>query len=291
MRIVAISPFLNEDALLPRFLDSLDAQSRRPDRLLLVDDGSTDGSAEIAMRFCADRDFAALLRRPLRPAEFDRLAAAAELRAFHWAVDRLDEPYDLIVKMDTDLELTPSLFAELERKFLDNPDLGVAGAFLSVRSQNGALVRERCPAHHVRGATKFYRRRCFEEIQPVLPLLGWDTVDEVKARMHGWQTRSYALAGGDPVHLRPSGSYDGALRAYRRWGRCAYGYGSAPLYTVLASLSHCLRRPLALGGVNYMWGWFAACLARRPRAAADVRRFLRREQRRALLAALMPAMK
>jgi hypothetical protein len=48
-----------------------------------------------------------LLRRPARPPQRDRLATAAELRSFQWALDQLDEEWDVVAKLDADIELTP----------------------------------------------------------------------------------------------------------------------------------------------------------------------------------------
>lgn len=48
-----VIPFFNEEAYLPATLESLSAQTLRPFRLILVDNGSTDGSAAIARRWIA----------------------------------------------------------------------------------------------------------------------------------------------------------------------------------------------------------------------------------------------
>ena len=48
MRVAVIATFLDEAASMPAFLRSLDAQTRRPDEVVLVDGGSTDGSDAIA---------------------------------------------------------------------------------------------------------------------------------------------------------------------------------------------------------------------------------------------------
>ena len=44
MVLAVVVSFLNESKYLPTLLDSIQAQSRPPDELVLVDDGSTDGS-------------------------------------------------------------------------------------------------------------------------------------------------------------------------------------------------------------------------------------------------------
>ncbi len=61
MHIAIITPFLNEEAYLGHLLDSIRRQERPPDRLLLVDDGSTDRSPEIAQEFADANSYATAL--------------------------------------------------------------------------------------------------------------------------------------------------------------------------------------------------------------------------------------
>ncbi len=279
LRIVCVVSFLNEERHLQAFLDSIAGQERVPDLLVLVDDGSTDASCAIAAEFAATRSNVRLLRRAPRPPTRDRLALAAELRSFHWGLSQVELPWDVAVKMDADLDLSPDLFHTLERAFLSTPDLGIAGAYLSVIDRRtGMRVRERCPPHHVRGATKFYRRACLREISPIPPILGWDTIDEVAARRHGWRTASLACPRGDTIHLRPAGSTDGRLRAHYRWGVCAYGVGQHPLWVILSAARRLGDSPRLLGSGAFLAGWALAAIRRRPRAAPDVRDFARSEQ-------------
>jgi biofilm PGA synthesis N-glycosyltransferase PgaC len=279
--------FLNEEGLLPILLDSIARQARHPDRLLLVDDGSTDASPEIARRFAREHDFAKLVRRPRRGREADRLAAAAELRAFQWAVAQHDEPYDVIAKLDADLELDPRFFAEIESALERDPGLGVAGAELSILGADREPARERSAPWHVRGATKFYRRECWEEISPLPEILGWDTIDEARARMAGWRVEMVPIAGTS-LHLRVTGTYDGALRGFRRRGTAAWGYGAHPLNVLISAAVRIPDRPRVRGGLAYLRGWLEAALRRDPRADPELIRFVRREQlgrvRRALRA-------
>ena len=284
-RIVVVVPFLNEERLLPTLLESVAAQTRLPDRLVLVDDGSTDASGEQAARFAAQHEFATLLRRPPRAPERDRLARASEMRSFQWATEQLDEPWDVLGKLDADLQLTPDLLETIDDALARDPELGIAGAHLSIRV-DGALVREAVPEGHVRGATKFYRRACWEQIAPIEAVLGWDTADEIAARRHGWRVRSVAVPSGDPVHLRPTGQHDGRLVAQRRWGMCAWGYGAHPLHVLLSAVARAGRPPLLLGGLSFLWGWAFSAARRAPRARPEVRRQARREDLQRLRARL-----
>jgi biofilm PGA synthesis N-glycosyltransferase PgaC len=272
--------FLNEERYLPRLLESLAAQSDFVDQLLLVDDGSTDASPRIAADFARAHDYARVLERPRRLAESDRLATAAELVAVQWAVERLEEPWDVFGKVDADVWLAPGTIAEHRRAFEADPVLGMAGARLSEPGRDETLARKPCGPGHVEGATKFYRRRCWEEISPLPPILGWDIIDELRAQMRGWRTASLLIPGGDPVHLRPMGAHDGALRAHRRWGAGAYAYGEHPLHLALVATRDARRSPVLLGSLNFVLGWAVAGLRRAPRAEPELRAFNRREQRR-----------
>ena len=268
LRIACVVSFLDEERYLPAFLDSMAGQERFPDLLVLVDDGSTDASPMIAARFAAAHPNVRLLRRAPRPRTRDRLALAAELRSFHWGLDEVELEWDLAVKMDADLELSPDLFYTLERAFLSTPELGIAGAYLSVIDRRtGMRVRERCPPQHVRGATKFYRRACLQSISPIPPILGWDTIDELAARRHGWRTASLDCPRGDTIHLRAAGSTDGRLRAHYRWGVCAYGIGQHPLWVILSAARRLGDSPRLLGSGAFIAGWMLAAVRRGPRAA------------------------
>jgi poly-beta-1,6-N-acetyl-D-glucosamine synthase len=278
LHIDAIVPFLNEELFLPAFLESIERQTRRLDRLVLVDDGSTDGSHAIAAEFADRHGWAVALRRSVREQDGDRLARAAEYAAFQWALAQVDEDWDVVAKLDADIRLTPrtveTIAAELER----DPGLGLAGSYLSEVGASGVLGRLTIRPEHVHGATKFYRRECYEAISPMPAILGWDMIDEVKATMAGWGTRSFAMPDGDPLHMRVRGSHDGLRRGFRRWGEGAWAMGEHPLHVVLHGFQRMQDPPRVVGGLNYMVGWASAGLRRLPRAEPEVRANVRRGQ-------------
>jgi glycosyltransferase involved in cell wall biosynthesis len=51
--VAIVATLLNEEAALPEFLDSLQAQTRTPDEIILVDGGSSDKSCEIIRNYIA----------------------------------------------------------------------------------------------------------------------------------------------------------------------------------------------------------------------------------------------
>jgi biofilm PGA synthesis N-glycosyltransferase PgaC len=282
MVLDVVVPFLNERQLLGELLGSLEAQDRPPDHLVLVDDGSDDGSLELAEAFAARHANATVLRRPRRDQAPDRLERANELLAFQWAIEQLSATGDIVAKLDADLRLPPCALAVIERHLEEDSSLGIAGAFLAEQRPDGTRHRIRIGPGHVHGATKFYRRACFEQISPLPAILGWDTIDELRARRAGWRTASFALPTGDPLHLRPRGARDGILRAFRRWGVCAYAYGEPPLIAGVQSLRQMREQPLVLSGISYGLGYAGAALRRAPRAEPELRAYVRAEQFRRL---------
>jgi poly-beta-1,6-N-acetyl-D-glucosamine synthase len=280
LRLALVVPFLDEETHLPELLASIAAQRRPPDRLLLVDDGSRDASPALAAAFAAEHRYATALTRPPRRAEGDRLAGAHELRAFIWGIDELGDDWDVVAKLDADLRLAPGTLASMEHRFEADPRLGVAGPRLLSLDDAGRDVSHRTRPEHVEGAVKFYRRPCFEEIAPLPAILGWDTIDEVRARMRGWRTHGGELGEPPVLHLRAMGAHDGATRAFRRWGACAYAYGEHPLHVVLIALRRLREPPRLLGGASYFAGWLLAALRRAPRAERELRTYVRRDQLR-----------
>ena len=63
MRVALIATLLNEGERLAATLAGIDAQTRKPDEVVIVDGGSTDGSFDVLQRWAAGRDGARAERR------------------------------------------------------------------------------------------------------------------------------------------------------------------------------------------------------------------------------------
>jgi glycosyltransferase involved in cell wall biosynthesis len=115
LQIALVVPFLDEAAHLMELLRSLAAQTRLPDRVLLVDDGSRDGSSAIAAGFAREHEWARLVRRPPQARGRDRLAGGTAAAAFAWGADRIGASWDVVAKLDADLRLTAPTLASVEQ--------------------------------------------------------------------------------------------------------------------------------------------------------------------------------
>ena len=81
-RLLLITPARDEAVHLVGTIRAVAAQTRKPDLWLVIDDGSTDGTAEILERMAAEVPFMRVLQAPQHEndPETDRLTLAAEAR-------------------------------------------------------------------------------------------------------------------------------------------------------------------------------------------------------------------
>jgi glycosyltransferase involved in cell wall biosynthesis len=124
MIYVLVTPARDEEAFIGHVLDSVVAQTVRPARWVIVDDGSKDRTADIVAGYAARHPWIELVRRPPRA---DR-NFAAKVHAFNAGYERICElPFDLIGNLDADISFGPDHFEFLIAQFAADPTLGVAG--------------------------------------------------------------------------------------------------------------------------------------------------------------------
>ena len=276
MKYVIITPAHNEETYIRFTLDSVVAQTAKPEQWIIVNDGSTDATSKIIQEY-ADR--LSWIKQVTLPVEGNREFGARIARVFNQGYKQIETDYDFIVELDSDLSFGRDYFENLLQKFVQDPRLGIAGGGFYVPVGN--LWRlEKCPVDHVRGASKVYRKTCFNEIGG-LPLVdGWDSIDEWRAQMKGWKTHSY----NDLVvhHLRPTGATLGKWGAGIKAGEYAYFMGYPWLVILARSLYRALsERPPLVMGTGLLWGYLKSWLARKPKFDdAEVVAYMRRKQLR-----------
>jgi GT2 family glycosyltransferase len=293
-RLLIISPVRNEAAHIGKVAAGLAAQTRRPDLWLVVDDGSDDGTPAILAALAEEHDF---MRVVATPPDFtaqaaDRLAVAAAPRAFNYGLGTLTaaerDSFTHLGKLDGDIELVPNYFETVLAEFDQDPRLGISGgAILEQRDGDWRAVAS--ATEHVRGALKLYSRACFEAIGGIREVLAWDAVDEVIARMKGFETRSIPTV--EALHHRHTGTADGRLRGHVRWGRGHWIAQHGPVWTLVRSVKvGATLEPRGVSGVAYLYGYASAAVRRVPRCDVDgYRGFIKAEHRRRIVARLHPS--
>jgi len=137
-------------------------------------------------------------------------AGGGVMEAFYDGYDALTcDDWDFIVKLDGDLSFEDDYFQKCFDHFRNNDKLGIGGGMI-YHVINGSMQLEENPLFHVRGATKIYKRKCWYEIDGLIKAPGWDTLDEVKANMLGWDTQSFSDL--KIIHHRYTGDADGQWR-------------------------------------------------------------------------------
>lgn len=281
-RYCVVSPCRDEEAYARRTLDSVIAQTERPARWIIVDDGSTDGTPAILAEYAAAHSFITVVRRDDRG---HRKLGGGVIEAFDagWATVDHDE-FDFVCKLDLDLELPPGYFAGVLDRMESEPRLGTFSG-KPWFEQNGRLISERIGDENSAGMIKTYRRTCFEEIGGFVHEVMWDGIDGHRCRMLGW----FARSADDPElrfrHLRPMGTSDRNWWTGRvRHGRGQWFMGTGFVYLAATALFRMTRPPYVIGGLGMLYGWLEAAMRRRPRYEdPEFRRFLRAYQRRALI--------
>ena len=277
---VVITPARNEARFIEHTLQSMVQQTVRPVRWVVVDDGSTDRTAEIVAGYAARFDFIRLVRMVRDP----QRDFAKKVGAFNRGLDELrDIDFDFIGNIDADMSFGPDYFDKVLASFDHEPRLGIAGGIVYTRFTDSFKTYDHT-LDSVGGKVQLFRRQCFDDIggYRALPWGGIDATAEIMARMRGWLVRKSLDAPA--YEHRPTGfAYGNPLQIKFFEGRRFHSLGYDPLFFALRCLSRAAEYPFVLGSgvalARYAW----AALRREAHALPDdVVRFLRTEQRRKL---------
>jgi poly-beta-1,6-N-acetyl-D-glucosamine synthase len=276
-----ITPVRNEGQYLRGTVESVVAQSAPPQRWVLVNDGSTDETAEVIESAAKRYPWIVAMHRADRGF---RKAGAGVIEAFYDGYISVSaEPWDFLIKLDGDLSFDSRYFEGCLQRFQQDPKLGIGGGMIC-NEIKGVLVAESQgdPPFHVRGAVKMYRRDCWQQIGGLLKAPGWDTLDELKANMLGWKT--YSFPELKISHHRVAGDVDGAWKNWVKNGRANYITGYHPLFMMVKCMKRLFQKPYGLASVGLLTGFVTGYLKRTPQVEDEALiRYLRREQINRLL--------
>jgi dolichol-phosphate mannosyltransferase len=171
MRATVCLPTYNERENLERMVDALGSVLREGDSVLVIDDGSPDGTGELADRLSAERGFVGVLHRQRKEG-----LGPAYLAGFRRA---LDDGAELVLEMDCDFSHDPSDVPRLIAAAEDGADLVLGSRYVRggsipnwgvVRraiSLGGNLYAQAVLQSRIRdltGGFKCFRRRVLETI-------------------------------------------------------------------------------------------------------------------------------
>ena len=279
-RYALVTAARNEEGLLPDTLAAVIAQTVRPERWVIVSDGSTDATDAIVNRHAAAHPWIRLLRLPERR---DR-HFAAKARCFNAGRDALaDLDCEYIGNLDADITVGPDYFAFLVERLNRDARLGVVGTPFVEDEQaieRHSFTPRTATLRHVSGACQLFRRACLDEIGGYMPVKGGavDWIAVTSARQKGWDTRTFPERLC--YHRRRLGTASHpALLVPFHYGRKAHLTGSHPVWALLRGLYSIGRSPLFVGGLLFLAGYLWSALRRSPRVVPpDLVAFHRAEQ-------------
>ena len=255
MKFLIIIPAHNEENNISFCLESLKKQNFQDFVCMIVNDGSTDRTAEIINNFKnQDSRF-----RVLDLETSEHSPGAKVVRTFDKGLQALDwKDFDVVCKYDADIVFPRNYLEKINQVFVTNQKAGIVSGLVYIKkyksnseiknlrnpnenwldfsNKNNEWVFENLSSkNHVRGPIKAYRKECFEDINGLRAVLGWDNLDILLAKKHGWDV--VTIKDLWVKHLRPT-AYKYKSQKAEKLGQYFYNIGlSLPLAIISSAKS------------------------------------------------------
>ena len=252
MTYYIIIPAYNEEQFIALTLQSLMEQTGLPTKVVVVNDGSTDSTAEIVSAFAKEYPFISLVNKT---SDAIHLPGSKVINAFNKGLESVDENYDFIVKADADLIFPPNYFETLIQHFKSDDKIGMVGGFCYIEKNGNWILENLTDKDHIRGALKAYRKETFKQIGGLKPAMGWDTVDELLCKFYNWKIKTDKTL--HVKHLKPTGANYNKAARYKQ-GEAFYSLGYGFWITAIASAKLSLRKKKPLLFIDYINGFWKA---------------------------------
>lgn len=254
-----VIPVHNEEDFLESTLNSILNQSLLPKKVVLVNDNSTDGTEAIMDKYLRKNPIFLKLNTI---STTEHMPGSKVINAFNKGLELLDDEYDFMVKLDADIILPANYFEIISIHFKNDSSIGICGGFIYEQTDNGNWeLNHPMDTEHIRGAFKAYSKSCFKAMGGLKNAMGWDTVDELLAKYHGFRLHT------DPTlklkHLRPTGmAYNKSAK--RLQGKAMYTMRYGFWITCIASVKMATKNKSIKSFWNNMTGYFNALQNKSP---------------------------
>ncbi|HEA21570.1 MAG TPA: glycosyltransferase family 2 protein [Pricia antarctica] len=253
MKYYVIIPAHNEEAFLADTLNSILRQTVQPEKVVVVNDNSTDGTEAIIDTFQA---LSPIFQKLNTESSSEHMPGSKVINAFTKGLALLDNQYDIIVKLDADLILPNIYFEKIIDIFKGHPNVGIAGGFVYEKNGNDQWqLNHPMDKNHVRGAFKAYSKPCFTSIGGLRSAMGWDTADELLAQYHDYEI--FTDTELKVKHLRPTGkAYNPKAKLLQGIAMYRMRYGI--IITAIASAKMALKQRKLLAFKDNLYGFLKA---------------------------------
>lgn len=279
MKYALVTSARNEAKFIGGTIHSVISQTFLPERWVIVDDGSTDRTAEIVESYLEHHSWIVLMRKPNRP---DRSFTGKAL-AVNGALERLASLHvDVIGNLDADVSFEPDYMEFVINKFAADPELGVAGTPFTEKGYDSRKDSFE-GVNYVAGPCQLFRYSCFRDIGGYVESPGGvDWIAVMEARRRGWKVRCFPEKRFH--HHRSMGTAErGRLSALFAYGQKDYYLGGSPIWQLFRVAYRITKKPYITGGLALLFGYSWAAIKRMKRPVSDeLVRFHRKDQMRKL---------
>ena len=254
MKVSIIIPVYNEQGFIKKSIESIINQTTNPQKVIYVNDSSTDETRNIIKEFSEKHEWIDLIDHESNQ---EHEPGSKIVKAFNFGLKNLNISYDIICKFDADIIIPNNYIERLVNIFSNNNNVGIAGGNLYIFKRGKWLYEKIAAKSHVRGPIKAYRRKCFEEINGLKSSIGWDTLDVLLAQKKGWKI--YTDKSLVVKHLKPTGDKY-SIKSKILQGQSLYimrfGIVLSILSLVKSSINNCPPSKLLFGSVGYLIALF-----------------------------------
>ena len=243
MKFLIIIPTHNEEKNILFTLKSLQQQLFQDFFCVIVNDGSTDKTQQIVEEFIGGN-----LKFKIQNLESSTHEPGAKVvRTFNKGLESVDlKEFDIICKFDADIIFPSNYLKKLNQVYEANAKAGMVSGLVKIKKSifEKALAFDFKDAkqqwkfenlsskNHVRGPIKSYRKECFEAMNGLRPVLGWDNIDVMLAKKNGWET--VTIKDLWVKHLRPT-AFQYKNQKAEKLGEYFYNIGLNLPLTIISS--------------------------------------------------------
>lgn len=246
MKFLIIIPAHNEEKNISFCLESLQQQTFQDFLCVVVNDGSTDKTAETVAKFIQQNfkfqisNLESSVHEP----------GAKVVQTFNKGLETVDlHSFDIICKFDADIIFPKDYLKKINEVYENNPKAGMVSGLVKIKKsifekslafdfkdeKHQWIYENLSSTNHVRGPIKSYRKDCFLAMNGLRPVLGWDNLDVMLAKMNGWEV--VTIKDLWVKHLRPT-AYKYKKQKAEKLGEYFYNIGlNLPLAIVSSAKS------------------------------------------------------
>lgn len=263
MKFLIIIPAHNEEENILPCLESLKNQTFQDFKCVIVNDGSTDKTQEIVERFIQIPNTKYQI---LNLTQSEHQPGAKVVRTFNKGLETENlQEYDVVCKFDADIIFPENYLEKINEVYEKNPNAGMVSGLVYIKKgfvnfvrkplvyaqpdkkdfttsqlydfthQNEWTFENLSSKNHVRGPIKSYRKELFLKMNGLRAVLGWDNIDVMLCKMHGFET--VTLQELWVKHLRPT-AYKYKSQKAEKLGEYFYNIGlNFPLAAISSAKS------------------------------------------------------